>query len=99
MQFFAVAALFVAGALASPVAQIEARTDGPVCPPGLFSNPQCCATDVLGLISLDCHVPINPIRDARNFREVCAASGQQPRCCVAPVASQAVLCQPPVGAY
>lgn len=25
------------------------------CPVGLYSNPQCCATDVLGVADLDCH--------------------------------------------
>lgn len=25
------------------------------CPDGLFSNPQCCATDILGVADLDCH--------------------------------------------
>lgn len=24
------------------------------CPDGLYSSPQCCATDVLGLADLDC---------------------------------------------
>ena len=41
MQFFAVA-LFATSALAA------------VCPTGLFSNPLCCATNVLDLIGVDC---------------------------------------------
>lgn len=27
-----------------------------VCPDGLYSNPQCCATDVLGAVGLNCAV-------------------------------------------
>jgi hypothetical protein len=51
MKFFAVAALF-AGVFAMP-AELEQRTEVDVCPDGLFSNPICCATDVLGLACLD----------------------------------------------
>ena len=54
MKFFAIAALF-AGAFAMP-ANVEQRTDRDVCPDGLFSNPLCCATDVLGAACLDAEV-------------------------------------------
>lgn len=53
MKFFAAATLF-AGVLALPAAELEDRTNtGPVCPSGLYSNPICCATDVLGVLCLD----------------------------------------------
>ncbi|KAH0497304.1 hypothetical protein TgHK011_004619 [Trichoderma gracile] len=94
MKFFAIAALFAAAAVAQP---IEDRSNAAVCPGGLFSNPQCCATQVLGLIGLDCKVPSQQVYDGTDFRNACAKTGAQPLCCVAPVAGQALLCQPPVG--
>lgn len=62
MQFFTVATLFLATAFAAPsdshghgVARRQAAPD--FCPPGLlYSNPQCCGVDVLGLADLDCVV-------------------------------------------
>lgn len=53
MKFFTAAALFAAVAIAGPV---EVRTGGNICPVGLFSNPQCCDTQVLGIIGLGCEV-------------------------------------------
>ncbi|KAI1744450.1 hydrophobin 2 [Xylaria scruposa] len=67
------------------------------CPDGLYSNPQCCATDVLGVADLDCHSPSSVPSDVTNFRNICAAGGQRARCCVIPVLGQAVLCQTPPG--
>ncbi|KAI1329933.1 hypothetical protein F5Y16DRAFT_396800 [Xylariaceae sp. FL0255] len=34
---------------------------------------------------------------AHNFEAICAAGGQRARCCVVPVADQAILCDTPVG--
>ncbi|TFB03628.1 Hydrophobin-1 [Trichoderma ghanense] len=96
MKFFAIAALFAAAALAQP---LEDRSGGSgACPTGLFSNPQCCATQLLGIIGLDCKVPSQQVYDATDLRNVCSKTGAQPLCCVAPIAGQALLCQPPVGA-
>lgn len=54
MKFFTAAALFAAVAIAGPV---EVRTGGgSICPDGLFSNPQCCDTQLLGIIGLGCEV-------------------------------------------
>jgi hypothetical protein len=44
---------FAAGAAAAPFA---ATGGAALCPTGLFSNPQCCATDVLGAVGLNCAV-------------------------------------------
>ena len=43
----------VVAVLGVPVAHTEPEK-GPVCPNGLYSVPQCCATDVLGVANLDC---------------------------------------------
>ncbi|KAI6351408.1 hypothetical protein MCOR25_009944 [Pyricularia grisea] len=64
----------------------------------LYSSAQCCATDVLGIADLDCAVPTTLPTSASSFTSICAAKGQRARCCVLPVAGQAVLCQAPVGA-
>lgn len=54
MKFFTIAALFAATAIAGP---LEVRTgSGSICPTGLYSNPQCCSAQVLGIIGLDCQV-------------------------------------------
>lgn len=54
MKFFAAAALFATAAIAGPV---EVRTGTtPICPSGLYSNPQCCDTLVLGIVGLGCEV-------------------------------------------
>ncbi|KAI0554715.1 fungal hydrophobin-domain-containing protein [Xylaria curta] len=67
------------------------------CPNGLYSVPQCCATDVLGVTDLDCHSPPSIPQSADEFRYTCAAGGQRARCCVVPVAGQALLCETPAG--
>ncbi|KAK5988885.1 Cell wall protein qid3 [Cladobotryum mycophilum] len=66
---------------------------GRLCPAGLFSVPQCCATDVLGLADLDCHTPRSSPSNGASFKQICAKEGQRARCCVLPVLGQALLCQ------
>ncbi|KAL6854731.1 hypothetical protein ACO1O0_005856 [Amphichorda felina] len=95
MKFLAVAALFVASVIAVPTEEV--RTNYDPCTSTLFSNVLCCATDALGIIGLDCEVPSETPHDARHFAEICARTGQQPKCCVLPVLDQAVLCDNPVG--
>lgn len=60
MQFLAIATL-IAAAFAAP--SVDSNGNGvarrqappPFCPPGLlYSVPQCCDVDVLGLADLDC---------------------------------------------
>ncbi|RFU79287.1 hydrophobin [Trichoderma arundinaceum] len=77
------------------------QDEASVCPAGLFSNPQCCSTVVLGIVGLDCATPTSAPIDGADFGRICAARGQQARCCVLPViskAGQGVLCQPVPGA-
>nr|WGC84523.1 hydrophobin [Trichoderma koningiopsis] len=70
-----------------------------VCPTGLYSNPQCCGANILGVAALDCHTPRAPVLTGPGFRTVCAAEGgKEALCCVAPVAGQDLLCQPATGA-
>ncbi|KAL7894568.1 hydrophobin [Trichoderma sp. SZMC 28014] len=97
MKFFTAAALFAATAIAGPV---EVRTEGgSICPAGLFGNPQCCGSQLLGIIGLDCEVPGETPRDGVDFRNICAKTGDEALCCVAPVAGQALLCQTAVGTH
>ncbi|KAK5998956.1 Cell wall protein qid3 [Cladobotryum mycophilum] len=96
MKFFAVATLFAAAVMASPV-EIRTWPDFTGCLSGLFNNPKCCATDILGIADLDCYVPTVSYHDARGFQAVCAAGGQRARCCVLDAVDQGVLCTSPVG--
>ncbi|KAJ8122994.1 hypothetical protein ONZ43_g946 [Nemania bipapillata] len=67
------------------------------CPDGLYSVPQCCATDVLGVADLNCGSPSAVPTSATNFRDICANGGNRARCCVVPVLGQSVLCETPAG--
>nr|AWT58089.1 hydrophobin [Trichoderma guizhouense] len=92
-----VATLLVAGVLAAPSSDVKAvKRQSQVCPTGLESNAQCCATDVLGIADLDCATPPNPFTDVTSFTAVCAAIGQRARCCAIPVLGQDLLCTSPV---
>ncbi|KAI4630264.1 uncharacterized protein J4E88_000177 [Alternaria novae-zelandiae] len=81
---------FIAGAAAAPFASTGTE---PVCPDGLYNSPQCCATDVLGVVGLNCAVPATTPTSTTGFIAGCAAAGNQAKCCTIPVAGQAVLCQ------
>jgi hypothetical protein len=49
MLYITAIVAFVAAVAATPV-------PAKLCPEGLYSNPQCCATDVLGAVGLNCAV-------------------------------------------
>ncbi|KAL7800277.1 fungal hydrophobin domain-containing protein [Trichoderma ceciliae] len=104
MQFFAIATLLLATALAAPSMDSHghgvARRQSPdFCPPGLlYTQPQCCDVDVLGVADLDCVVPTKKLSRCRSFGGICASIGRQPRCCAIPIAGQALLCVDPTGA-
>ncbi|KAM3541966.1 hypothetical protein ARSEF1564_005135 [Beauveria bassiana] len=88
---FVVFASLIASALAVPT-ELAPRTGSYFCPLGLYSVPQCCATDVLGIIGLDCQDLKRTPRNADDFRSICSEGGQQAACCVVPVAGQSLLC-------
>ncbi|KAH8169305.1 fungal hydrophobin domain-containing protein [Sarocladium implicatum] len=97
MQFLTVALVAFAGiASAAPSAPLDSRQVFQPCS-GLYSSPQCCATDVLGVADLDCGQPPENPTDADNFSEVCSAIGQRARCCVLPILDQGILCNTPAG--
>lgn len=54
MNFFTIATLFVAGVFAAPSPNGMNSGNALLCNPGLFSNAQCCAVDVLGVADLNC---------------------------------------------
>ncbi|KAL6693937.1 hypothetical protein J3F84DRAFT_349943 [Trichoderma pleuroticola] len=81
MKSFIVATLLVAGVLAAPPSDVKAvRRQVNLCPAGLESTPQCCATDVLGVADLDCANPLGPLTDAQSFQDalvkICSARAQ-----------------------
>ncbi|KAJ4153555.1 hypothetical protein LMH87_010039 [Akanthomyces muscarius] len=78
MQMFLAAVLFAATGLAMPAGSFQ-------CPGGLTnSSPQCCATNVLQLLSLNCKSP---------SASGCPG-GLKPTCCTLVLAEQGVLCNP-----
>ncbi|GAW15477.1 hypothetical protein ANO14919_048890 [Xylariales sp. No.14919] len=90
----------IIGFIATAVSAVPTtNTDSPyvACPNGLYSVPQCCATDVLGVADLNCHSPSAAPFSVSNFRDICANGGQRARCCVIPILGQAVLCATPPG--
>ncbi|KIE00975.1 Hydrophobin 2, partial [Metarhizium majus ARSEF 297] len=95
MKFLAVAALLAGAAIAAPTSNTGG---GSACPSGGYSNPQCCATFLLGLIGLDCKSPGDTPSNGADLKNICANTGHQALCCVVPVADQALLCVTPPGA-
>ncbi|KAL5118447.1 hypothetical protein ACEQ8H_003623 [Pleosporales sp. CAS-2024a] len=78
----------VAFAVAAFAAPLEERQVG-LCSSG---NPVCCATDVLNLADLNCVTPSTTPTDVNTFIDICAAEGQQAKCCLVPILGQALLC-------
>ncbi|KAF7195804.1 Trihydrophobin [Pseudocercospora fuligena] len=74
---------FAALAVAAP--GLTRRQDAAVCS-GSY-QPQCCATNVLDLASLDCANPPEDITSTDQFKEQCSAEGQQALCCLLPIVS------------
>ncbi|KAH8165106.1 hypothetical protein CIB48_g3135 [Xylaria polymorpha] len=64
---------------------------------GQYATSQCCATDAQAAGGLDCATPPSVPNSAANFSSVCAAIGQQARCCVTSSLGQDVQCQTPSG--
>ncbi|RYC65628.1 hypothetical protein CHU98_g595 [Xylaria longipes] len=94
MQFTLIA---LAGVFATAVSAVPGGGSYVPCPSGLYSVPQCCATDVLGVADLNCNSPSAVPTSADSFKSTCAAGGQRARCCVIPVLGQDLLCQTPAG--
>ncbi|KAJ3562609.1 hypothetical protein NPX13_g8503 [Xylaria arbuscula] len=97
MQFSLIAITSVFAAVASANPTYGGGKPYVACPSGLYSVPQCCATDVLGVADLNCGSPSASFSSAASFKSVCAKGGQRARCCVVPVLGQAVLCETPAG--
>ncbi|KFA72480.1 hypothetical protein S40288_11405 [Stachybotrys chartarum IBT 40288] len=68
------------------------------CPGTLYSRPQCCAVDVLGVVSLNCDGPNKAPVSATNFAAICNAdNASAAQCCTIPILGQGLLCQSPTG--
>jgi hypothetical protein len=48
--------LYITAIFALVAAVVATPVPASLCPTGLYSNPQCCATDVLGAVGLNCAV-------------------------------------------
>ncbi|KAI0808874.1 hydrophobin-like protein [Xylaria sp. FL0064] len=98
MQYSIIAVLGFIATAVSAVPTGDNSTPYTACAgQGLYSVPQCCATDVLGVADLNCQSPSSYPFSVSNFRDICANGGQRARCCVIPVLGQAVLCETPTG--
>ncbi|KAL2756474.1 hypothetical protein ACRALDRAFT_2105212 [Sodiomyces alcalophilus JCM 7366] len=99
MKFIAIVATLTASlAMALPHDnQGSSSSDYNACPVTAYGNAQCCATDVLGLVNLDCTSPSAVPQSAEDFQDICADVGKRPRCCAVPVLGQALLCLQPAG--
>ncbi|KAF3068703.1 Hydrophobin-2 [Trichoderma lentiforme] len=92
MKFFAAAALFATSAMALAMGH-----EG--CPGGITDSiPLCCATNVLGVATLDCSTPTVPLPNVGIFQANCASKGKQPVCCTLPLAGLGLICSKPTGA-
>ncbi|KAL8382505.1 hypothetical protein RB595_006333 [Gaeumannomyces hyphopodioides] len=98
MQLNAViATLFAAaGAGALPAELVQRQVPYTPCS-GLQGTALCCATDVLGLVNLDCGTPLTTPSNGTEFSAICAEIGQRARCCAIPILEQGVLCAVPSG--
>ncbi|KAF7350673.1 Trihydrophobin [Mycena sanguinolenta] len=89
--------LFPVVLLVAYTTALAAASDYQPCSSTAYGSPQCCDADVVGLADLGCQAPPDTPTDATDFTDICAASGQTPRCCAAPIADIGVLCQTPAG--
>ncbi|KAI0479403.1 Cerato-ulmin hydrophobin family [Xylariaceae sp. FL0804] len=93
MQFSAVVlAIFATAAAATP-----AKRSYKPCSGTLETTAQCCSTNVLGVADLDCETPPKVPTSGPEFKEICAALGKEPECCLLPVLGQALVCDTPEG--
>ncbi|KAL9529502.1 Cryparin [Sphaerulina musiva] len=89
MQFTILA--FAAMAAAIP-AMIQERAPGSVCP--ALDTPLCCQADVDGVADVTCEAPSDS-SSVQAFKNSCASSGTTAKCCVLPLAGDALLCSSP----
>ncbi|KAK5631222.1 hypothetical protein RRF57_006936 [Xylaria bambusicola] len=78
--------LLATTAMANPVKRNGGNpTPYDACPDGLYSNLQCCATDILGVADLNCASPSEVPTSPDSFESICAEGGKAAACCVVPV--------------
>ncbi|KFY38324.1 hypothetical protein V495_06636 [Pseudogymnoascus sp. VKM F-4514 (FW-929)] len=89
MNFFVLAALFTA-IIAAPANNVARDV---VCGGRLYSEPQCCSVDVLGIADLDCNAPDEVPRDFEDLKQICSKSAAAAKCCSREVVGQEILCK------
>lgn len=72
------------GAIVASAVPLEPRANK-LCPDGLYVNPQCCGTDVLGLADLDCSPPSSQPTSVDDFKTICGSEAKPAKCCTIPV--------------
>ncbi|KAI5367400.1 Putative cerato-ulmin hydrophobin family, Hydrophobin superfamily [Septoria linicola] len=61
-----------------------------VCPSGWV--PQCCQTNVLGVVGLQCGNVPRTITGVSQFQKTCAKTGHSANCCIIPALGQGIIC-------
>ncbi|KAK4161357.1 fungal hydrophobin-domain-containing protein [Cladorrhinum sp. PSN259] len=93
MKFTISTTIFFAAALQSGLSLAD-----DVCPEGnLYTVPQCCKTDFLGVAASRCRFPTLTAESPEELRDICASTMNSPFCCTVPVAGQGALCIPAIG--
>ncbi|KAM0803317.1 hydrophobin [Usnea florida] len=94
MHFSTIVATALLGAAVTMGVPTNNKRNTILCP-GTPDTPECCATDVLGVADLNCAPPPSPPSNISQFVDICAAIGQQAKCCFIPVLGQGLVCQSP----
>ncbi|KAI8632141.1 fungal hydrophobin-domain-containing protein [Xylariaceae sp. FL1651] len=63
---------------------------GNLCPG--IDSPQCCQTDVDGIIDLTCESPAEEPQSIKQLSAICAEDGLTAQCCTLPLVGDALLC-------
>ena len=83
IQYVTIGAL---GALAAPLQ--ERASESQLCPPFVYSVPQCCEIVEQGIVGLGCQTPNGTLEDLGDFVSLCSYQhAPTPACCLLPIVS------------
>ncbi|KJY02523.1 fungal hydrophobin like protein [Zymoseptoria brevis] len=106
MQVYTFTILFASVALALPADSLPRRTDFYLpCNTDLSATAECCSgssANILGLADVNCAADQSAISrqtptSAKDFVTICAAKGQEAKCCLTVALTTGVKCQNPPG--
>ncbi|KAJ7604279.1 hypothetical protein DFH06DRAFT_903298, partial [Mycena polygramma] len=65
----------IASVAASDLNGLKLRQNYNPCPEALYMQPQCCATSLLGVVTLKCSAPPSAPTNKASFETICAGVG------------------------